>query len=163
MSGRGLCLWHSITCHPGWHADSDPDEMYVPDMTMPLGGEGDGTTGRYDGDFYVSALNLMNNNLYGFFQFFLHCHGPMYDHYDPCSRSAESTSLFGRRLADADKGGVGNSRVGNTIKIYIYAMRHLTPASFALAAVLDNNNVASAFQNPHPHVVGGPSRIDRRD
>jgi hypothetical protein len=71
MSGRGLCLWHGITCHPGWHANSDPDEMYVPDMTMPSGGEGDETTGRYDGDFYLSVLNLTNNNLYGFFQFFL--------------------------------------------------------------------------------------------
>jgi Leucine-rich repeat (LRR) protein len=61
MSGRGLCLWHGVTCHPGRHADSDPDEMYVPNMTMPSGA----TTGSYDGDFYVSALNLTNNNLYG--------------------------------------------------------------------------------------------------
>jgi hypothetical protein len=62
MSGRGLCLWHGVTCHPRRHPGSESDEMYVPDMAT--GGSGS-SSGRYDGDFYVSALNLTANNVYG--------------------------------------------------------------------------------------------------
>jgi hypothetical protein len=38
-------------------------------------------------------------------------------------------------------------------------MRYLFRASLVLAVVLYNDHVASAFQNPHPHVVVGPSRV----
>jgi len=42
MSEKGLCLWEGVTCHP--------HEAY---------GE------RFDGDFYVSILNLTGNNAHG--------------------------------------------------------------------------------------------------
>ncbi|KAL9184973.1 hypothetical protein ACHAXT_002750 [Thalassiosira profunda] len=43
MTGRGLCLWQGVTCHP---KEEDGDE-------------------KYDGDFYVSILNLTDNNVKG--------------------------------------------------------------------------------------------------
>ena len=68
MSGRGLCLWRGVTCHPGRRPGSDPGEMYVPEMATgghDGGGTGGAGAGRYDGDFYVRSLNLTGNNVYG--------------------------------------------------------------------------------------------------
>ena len=42
MTGKGLCLWQGVTCHP--HDDY---------------GE------KYDGDFYVAILNLTDSNVHG--------------------------------------------------------------------------------------------------
>jgi hypothetical protein len=48
LSNKGLCLWYGITCHPRVEDDSQ-----------------ESNNDSNDRDYYVSALNLTSNNIYG--------------------------------------------------------------------------------------------------